>query len=243
MATMQDVISSPLLLALVIGGLAYIALFSLIYFKKAYQRCLELGMTKEELWNVIKSSLVFSLVPSLSIVVGLFVLIAVLGTVWAWWRLSVIGSLSYETMISSSISQVLGYASSADMLSNASAREFGVVMILMSIGMLSGFVLLLPFGKKLCMSVDRTDQGGKGGSTWKNVLSNVFMLVMFSVYIPILLFTDNVQAAVMITGLIIAVGIGVLAKRPGLAWLNNFVMAFSMLGGLVSSLLWVNLLG
>lgn len=243
MATMQDVISSPLLLALVIGGLAYIAVFSLIYFKKAYKHCLELGMTKEELRDVIKSSLVFSVVPSLSIVVGLFVLIAVLGTVWAWWRLSVIGSLSYETMISSSISQVLGYASSADMMGNASAREFGVVMILMSVGMLSGFVLLLPFGKKLCMSVDRTDQGGKGGSTWKNVLSNVFMLVMFSVYIPILLFTDNVQAAVMLTGLVIAVGVGVLAKRPGLAWLNNFVMAFSMLGGLVSSLLWVNLFG
>ena len=57
---------------------------------------------------MIKSSLIFSVVPSLSIVVGLFVLIAVLGSVWAWWRLSVIGSLSYETMISSSIAQVLG---------------------------------------------------------------------------------------------------------------------------------------
>lgn len=67
------------------------------------------------------------------------------------------------------------------------------------------------------------------------------MLVMFSVYIPILLFTDNVQAAVMITGLVIAIGVGVLAKRPGLAWLNNFVMAFSMLGGLISSLAWVRI--
>lgn len=85
--------------------------------------------------------------PSLSIVVGLFVLIAVLGSVWAWWRLSVIGSLSYETMISSSIAQVLGYASSAEMLESATGRQFGVVMILMSVGMLSGFLILLPFGK------------------------------------------------------------------------------------------------
>lgn len=85
--------------------------------------------------------------PSLSIVVGLFVLIAVLGSVWAWWRLSVIGSLSYETMISSSIAQVLGYASSAEMLESATGRQFGVVMILMSVGMLSGFLILLPLGK------------------------------------------------------------------------------------------------
>ena len=222
MATMKDIIQSPLLLALVIGGLLYISAFSLVYLKKAYDHCLELGITRKELSNVIKSSLIFSVVPSLSIVVGLFVLIAVLGSVWAWWRLSVIGSLSYETMISSSIAQVLGYASSAEMLESATGRQFGVVMILMSVGMLSGFLILLPLGKKLCKSVDRS-AAESGGSTWKNVLSGVFMLVMFSVYIPILLFTDNVQAAVMITGLVIAIGVGVLAKRPGLAWLNNVV--------------------
>lgn len=222
MATMKDIIQSPLLLALVIGGLLYISAFSLVYLKKAYDHCLELGITRKELSNVIKSSLIFSVVPSLSIVVGLFVLIAVLGSVWAWWRLSVIGSLSYETMISSSIAQVLGYASSAEMLESATGRQFGVVMILMSVGMLSGFLILLPLGKKLCKSVDRS-AAESGGSTWKNVLSGVFMLVMFSVYIPILLFTDNVQAAVMITGLVIAIGVGVLAKRPGLARLNNVV--------------------
>ena len=94
MATMKDIIQSPLLLALVIGGLLYISAFSLVYLKKAYDHCLELGITRKELSNVIRSSLVFSVVPSLSFVVGLFVLIAVLGSVWAWWRLSVIGILT-----------------------------------------------------------------------------------------------------------------------------------------------------
>ena len=137
MATMKDIIQSPLLLALVIGGLLYISAFSLVYLKKAYDHCLELGITRKELSNVIKSSLIFSVVPSLSIVVGLFVLIAVLGSVWAWWRLSVSGSLSYETMISSSIAQVLGYASSAEMLESATGRQFGVVMILMTVAILT----------------------------------------------------------------------------------------------------------
>ena len=91
MATMKDIIQSPLLLALVIGGLLYISAFSLVYLKKAYDHCLELGITRKELSNVIKSSLIFSVVPSLSIVVGLFVLIAVLGSVWAWWRLDADG--------------------------------------------------------------------------------------------------------------------------------------------------------
>lgn len=37
------------------------------------------------------------------------------------------------------------------MLTGASGEQFGVVMILMSIGMLSGFFILLPLGKNLSM--------------------------------------------------------------------------------------------
>ena len=59
MATMKDIITSPLLLAMVIIGLLYIVGFSLVYLKKAYTHCLELGISKEDLKNVIKSSLVF----------------------------------------------------------------------------------------------------------------------------------------------------------------------------------------
>ena len=130
MATMKDIITSPLLLAMVIIGLLYIVGFSLVYLKKAYTHCLELGISKEDLKNVIKSSLVFSIVPSLSIVVGLFALISVLGTVWSWWRLSVIGSLSYESLISSSVASAIGFSSSAEMLEGATGQQFGVVMIL-----------------------------------------------------------------------------------------------------------------
>ena len=237
MATMKDIITSPLLLILVIVGLLYIVGFSLVYLKKAYKRCLELGISKEEIQNVMKSSVFFSIVPSLSIVVGLFALISILGTVWSWWRLSVIGSLSYESLISSSVASALGFATNAEMMDLATGRDFGVVMILMSIGMLSGFTILLPLGKKLCMSVNKTE----GTSNWKYVLSGTFMLCLFAVYIPVLLIGDTVQAAVMLTGLVIAVILGALASKPKLKWLNNFIMAFSMIGGMISSIFWCKL--
>ena len=235
--SMKDIISSPLLLILIGIGLLYIVGFSLVYLKKAYTHCLELGISKEDLAKVIKSSLVFSIVPSLSIVVGLFALISVLGTVWSWWRLSVIGSLSYESLISSAVASTMGFATNAEMLEQATGRQFGVVMILMSIGMLSGFCILLPFGKKLSMSVKKSDDS----NSWKYVLSGTFMLCLFAVYIPVLLIGDTIQAAVMLTGLVIAVGLGVIASRPGLKWLNDFIMAFSMIGGMVSSIFWCKL--
>ena len=124
------------------------------------------------------------------------------------------------------------------MLEGATGQQFGVVMILMSIGMLSGFFILLPLGKKLSMSVSKSEENGNG---WKYVLSGCFMLCLFAVYIPILLIGDTVQAAVMLTGLVIAVGLGLLAKNPKLAWLNDFIMAFSMIGGMISSVLWCKL--
>ena len=107
-------------------------------------------------------------------------------------------------------------------------------MILMSVGMLSGFLILIPFGKKLMTSVDKT----KGGNGWSNVLSGCFMLTLLAVYVPVLLISDTIQALVMITGLIVAIVMGIVAKKPGWTWVNNFIMAGSMILGMVSSLLW-----
>ena len=234
MTTIKDLISSPLLLILVIAGLAYITAFSVVYLLKARKRALELGITKEEIANIIKSSLVFSVVPSLSIVIGLVALAASLGTIWSWWRLSVIGSLSFESQIASSLAAALSYSSTTHMVNNATGREFGVIMILMSVGMLSGFLILIPAGKKLMTSVDNSKQG----NGWSQVLSGCFMLTLLAVYVPILLISDTIQALVMITGLFVAVGLGIVAKKPGWGWLNNFIMAGSMILGMVSSLLW-----
>ena len=234
MVTIKDLINSPLLLALVVGGLAYITAFAVVYLLKARKRSLELGITSQEIADVIKSSLIFSIVPSLSIVIGLVALAASLGTAWAWWRLSVIGSLSFESQIASSLAAALQYTSTTDMVNNASGREFGVIMILMSVGMLSGFLILLPMGKKLMTSVDNSKQG----NGWSQVLSGCFMLTLLAVYVPALLLSDTIQALVMITGLFVAVGLGIVAKKPGWGWLNNFIMAGSMIVGMVSSLLW-----
>lgn len=237
MVMMSDIAKSPLLLALVIGGLAYILAFSLLYLVKAYKRALELGISKEDLARVIKTSAVVTIVPAISIAIGLFALIGALGTVWSWWRLSVIGSLSYETLFSSNIANALGY-SSASMMNEATGREFGIIMILMTVGMYSGFAILIPFGKKYSTSVDKS-QGG--GNPWRMVFSGCFMLILLAVYVPLLLFGDTIQAAVMLTGLVVALAVGVLAKKW--TWLNDFIMAVSMIAGMASSVFWTRIFG
>ena len=94
--TFMSIMNSFPLYILVIAGLLFVFALCLVTLKQARQRALELGLSKEEIMGVIKSSALFSIVPSLSVVVGLFSLQAVLGVPWSWYRLSVIGSVSYE---------------------------------------------------------------------------------------------------------------------------------------------------
>ena len=57
MVTMQTIINSPLLLTLVIGGLLYITAFSVLYLIKARKRCLELGITNDEINTALRTAL------------------------------------------------------------------------------------------------------------------------------------------------------------------------------------------
>ena len=98
MKTGAQVATSPILYTLIAIGLIAVVIVSIISAKKAIKRCQELGIAKETINKVIKSSISSALVPSFAVLVGLVTLSVSLGAAWPWWRLSVIGSLSYETM-------------------------------------------------------------------------------------------------------------------------------------------------
>ena len=94
----MDVMNSPLLYILVSAGILYILIFCAVTFRKAYRHGLDIGMSKEKLRTVIVSSAIYTIVPSISIVIGLFSLSMVIGVPWSWFRLSVVGAVTYELM-------------------------------------------------------------------------------------------------------------------------------------------------
>ena len=58
-----DVANSPLLYVLVAAGVLYIVGLSAVFLRKSWRRCLELGISKEKLSAVARSSAVFTIVP------------------------------------------------------------------------------------------------------------------------------------------------------------------------------------
>ena len=225
--------NSPLLFVLVAIGLALVVGYALISVKKASTRCKELGISSETISAVVKATITSSVVPSLAILLGFLTLTVSLGTAWPWWRLSVIGSLSYEAMAASYTANGIGVQLSEVLSSNGDV--FGAIMIVMSLGLVTGPILVTLLAKKYSTGIMKA----KGQSEWGQIMSGCFFLAMFSVYIPILLFTDLPTTLTMAVSFVVTLICGVIGKKA--KWLNNFTMAIAMLVAMASSVLWVGL--
>lgn len=105
----MDVLSSKLLYILVILGLVFIFSICVFFFRRAVKRAKELGIENDKIKSVVRSSQIFSIVPSISIIIGLITLSPILGVPWPWFRLSVVGSLPYELMAADLAVKGAGY--------------------------------------------------------------------------------------------------------------------------------------
>ena len=129
-----DVANSRLLYVLVGIGLLYISGLVVVFMRKAWRRALELGIPKKTILEVVKSSAVFTVIPSISVIIGLFSLSAVLGVPWSWFRLSVVGAVSYELTAAEMVSDALGFQSAGAMAAANNYQVFGAIMFVTSIG-------------------------------------------------------------------------------------------------------------
>lgn len=232
--TGNQVASSPLLYVLIAIGLISVVVFAVVSAKKACRRCLELGISKETISSVIKGSITSAIVPSLAVLLGFVTLSVSLGAAWPWWRLSVIGSLSYEVMASQYTADGIGVALSDILTSDASV--FGAVIIVMTIGVLIEPLAVAFLAKKYSTGIMNA-KNGKGD--WGQILSGCFFIAMFAVYLPIMIFTDLPTTLTLVTSLVITVVCGIISQK--LKWLGNFTMAFALIISMCSSILWVSI--
>ncbi|WP_059003298.1 DUF5058 family protein [Bittarella massiliensis (ex Durand et al. 2017)] len=241
--TFKELSNSTWLWILVIAGLLYVAGLAAAFMVKARKRCLELGIENTTIKKVISSSCTFSIVPSLSIVIGLISLAAVLGTPWAWFRLSVVGAVSYELMAADMVIQAMGlnFASAGAQPANV----FGAVMIVMSIGIMFGIITNIIAAKKITTSM--ADYNRKSGG-WGAVFSGCFMMAMMSVMMPLQVYNpatgwNFVGTLTLLTSAGIGLLIATIAKKTGAKWLNDFNLAIVLILGMASSVLWTNVVG
>lgn len=231
----MQIAESPILYFLVgFVGIGSVLIIATIFLKKSWKRAKEIGFTHEELVDVVKSSLSFSFVPSIAIVIGFFGLAAMLGVPWPWYRLSVVGSVAYEIMASN-----IALGSLGKELATATATDFTLIMYVMSVSVTGGLITILFLGKKLqegTMNLKEKD------TRWGAVGNSCFMLTIVVVLLIPMIIEGGVSLLTLLTSAIVAGILSIIVKK-GAKWLSNFILAICLIVAMASSVLWTNLLG
>jgi len=207
---------------------------ALLFLRKAWRRGLELGMTKGEMKKVITSSAVFSIVPSLPIVVMMMMLIPVLGKYIPWMRLSVIGSGTYEYMAADFTVKAAGLSGLTDPGMNMNI--FITIVWAMTLGILVGPLFIVLFFKSY-------DKGLKTLSGKKNsfmpFLINATFFGMLSVFIAPIAMDVSAPLGILtfLCAGIAAMIMNFAAKKTGVKTIRDFSFPLSMLTGMICAVL------
>lgn len=230
-----EVATHPLIYGMVTIGILLVLIMSWMMISKSWKRALELGYKREDMMKVVKSSMTFSIMPAIGIVIGLFALSSLIGTPWAWWRLSVIGSLTYETMAAN-----VALSSVGKEIATATSTDFVLIMFVMTIGILGGLTMSTFVGEKIHTgSIKMKDKDPR----WGSLGNSVFMLAIILAFTIPMFFKGPVMMLTLISSIITAYILSKIAGTYKVNWLDDFIMVFTMLIAMASSLLWTRIFG
>jgi hypothetical protein len=233
-----DAAGHGLIYLLVSIGILFVVGLSVISMWKSWKRGLQKGFSRAKLMTVVKASVAASIIPALAIVIGFFSLATMLGIPWPWWRLSVVGSVTYETMAADMALQAGGVD-----VNTATVKDFVVVMYVMSIGIIGGLCVAPFISKPIQMGAMKIKTGDK---RWGALGASVFFLVILIVFVvPMFLDyskTGLVRLLCLVTSAGITIMLNVIIKKTKADWLKSFVLALSMLIAMASAVLWTALL-
>lgn len=157
-------VNSGAMYLLVAAVLAVMTVVCAVFLVKSYRAGMKLGMDRKVLRRAITSSATFTLLPSISILLGVIALSGSLGVPLSWLRLSVIGSLQYELNVAEIAAQ--SYGLSGLRLEELSTEAFITIALVMTVGILGGIICCIFFLKKYMAKLKakpKKESAGKPG--------------------------------------------------------------------------------
>lgn len=243
-----DQLSSPPLYLISGIIILFVAGMSIFFMIRAYRAGLAIGMDKTKLKRTITSSATFSLLPSISILLGVIALSGTLGIPLPWLRLSVIGALHYETSVADIAAKSIGL--SGLNVEEMTLQAFTTIGLLMSVGIIWGVICMTLFGKSYSRKLQKSGASKKSGRSFgDNAMTAMFIGLITAYtgsYIGQLIQIRN--GSLIITGQYLqlvtfafsAIAMAVFiyfAEKKKMVWLDNFSIAGSMLVGMTAAVI------
>lgn len=161
MSTYLQSVNAGVFYLLVAGVMGFIVLMCFVFLIKSYRAGIRLGMDKRVLRKTITASATFTLLPSVSILLGVVALSGTLGVPFSWLRLSVIGALQYELNVAEIAAQSVGL--SGLRLEELNMSAFVTIALVMTVGILGGITCCIFVLKKYLGKIQRGPKKEKSG--------------------------------------------------------------------------------
>lgn len=257
---MEFSVNHPLLF-IIAGILVAVVLAQSVFFLvKAYRRSKALGMDQKKVKKTIISAAVFTIAPAVAIVISVITLSRKLGLPLPWLRLSVVGSMSYETVAANNALSAIGQSlGSADALT---AQQYVNVLLVMTVSIMLGIWLVPVIGKKLQSGMTKLSNRD---AKWADTFQSSLFIGMISAFLGFVFCdvsrlwdpsartvtqtADGVKQTVEVSatsGLIpvcvmaisalIMIICGLLMRKPKLKWLSEYALPISLVLGMAAAI-------
>ncbi|MBQ5649091.1 MAG: DUF5058 family protein [Clostridia bacterium] len=244
---MEFSVNSPILFIIVGAIIALVLWQSFFFLIKAMKRAKQLGIASSTLKKTISSAAIFTVAPAVAILVGIIALSKSLGLALPWLRLSVIGSITYETVAAGNALEAAGM-NAGTTISDPSV--FITVAWVMTIGIAAGLILVPFVTKKIQSGLLNVTMKDK---KWGEIFNNAMFLGMISAFLGYvfcdvgLVFNGDtsglIPVCVMLVSAVVMAICGLGATKLKIRWLNDYALPISLICGMASAIPFTNLLG
>lgn len=227
-------VNSPFLFAVAGIILAFVVAQSVFFLVRAWRQAKVLGIETSKLRSVVKSSAVFTVVPAISILIGVIALSKKLGLPLPWLRLSVVGAITYETPAAEAAANAVG-TSMSDTASALTATQYGTIAWVMTLGIIASVILPPLIGKKLLGGVDKVEKRDK---RWGEIMLSALFMGMISAFLGMIFgkvgngLVGWIPVFVMLASMLIMVLCAVFIKKLKVKWLEDYALPISMIGAM-----------
>jgi hypothetical protein len=240
-------VNHPVIYAIVGTIIALVLAQSIFFLLRAAKRAKELGISAQTVKKTISSAAVFTVAPAIAVLVGVVALSKSLGVALPWLRLSVIGSITYETVAAGNALEAAGLSAGTTVTDSA---IYITIAWVMTIGIAAG-LLLVPFVTKRLQS--GLAKVGMKDKKWGEIFNNAMFLGMISAFLGYvfcdvgLVFKGDtsglIPVFVMAVSAIVMAVCGVIAMKAKIRWLTDYALPLSLIIGMASAIPFTMLLG
>lgn len=237
---MEFNLNHPIIFAIVAVIILFVTAQSVFFLVRAIKRGKEIGMEKAKIRRIIVSAGIFTIAPAVAIVVSVIALSKKLGIALPWLRLSVIGSLSYETVAAENTINSMKLENGAAL----NASQYITVALVMTISILVGIWLVPVLCKKMrtgMVSMKNKD------AKWLDIFQNSMFIGMISAFVGFVfcdvsdVFTKGstvglIPVCIMFVSAIVMLICGTLMKITKARWINDYALPASLIIGMASAI-------